>query len=289
MWVWSKLSAAQWVDAWEERFRGDPNLVINVLKGGRRVRVELFCAKQAAAEEVRERFGGSVRELHRDDWVKPAPVRPPLKIRDRLLVTAETRVSELAALRREHADRLVISIPAEMAFGTGDHATTASCLRMLVDIAGDRGWAGEGAAVERVADLGTGSGVLAVAARLLGSGPVDACDFDPFAVEVARRNVGRHGLGGIVVVQRDVLAWKPRRRYQVVVANLFSSVLIEALPVIGKLLDPGGDLVCSGILRSQAWELFEAAAARGIGFSKVVRRGKWVSARGGWMEDLAES
>jgi ribosomal protein L11 methyltransferase len=181
----------------------------------------------------------------------------------------------------------VISIPAEMAFGTGDHATTASCLRMLADIARERGWSGARAGVERVADLGTGSGVLAITARVLGSGPVDACDFDPFAVEVARRNVARHGLDGIEVAERDVLGWKPRRRYQVVVANLFSSVLIEALPVIGSLLAPDGALVCSGILGAQAWGVFEAAAARGIGFSKVARRGKWVSARGGWMAELA--
>ena len=59
--------------------------MISVLKGGKRARVELFCGSRAAAEEVRERFGGAVRELHRDDWVKPPPVRPPIKIRDRLL------------------------------------------------------------------------------------------------------------------------------------------------------------------------------------------------------------
>jgi len=287
MWVWSKLSAAKWADAWEERFRGDPNLVISVLKGGKRVRVELFCGSNAAAEEVRARFGGMVRELHRDDWVKPPPVRSPIKIRDRLVVTPETRKRELARIHRDFPGRGVISIPAEMAFGTGDHATTASCLRMLVDVSRERGWSQEEASADRVADLGTGSGVLAVAARMLGSGAVDACDFDPFAVEVARCNVERHGLNGVEVTQCDVLKMRPRRRYQVVVANLFSSVLIEALPVLRKLLAQGGDLVCSGILHAQAWDVFEAAAASGIGFSKVVRRGKWVSARGGWMNELA--
>lgn len=275
------------MDAWEERFRGDPNLVISVLKGGQRVRVELFCSERAAAEEVRERFGGAVRELHRDDWVKPPPVRPPIRIRDRLLVTSETRKRELARIQREFPGRGLISIPPEMAFGTGDHATTSSCLRMLADVARERDWSPEERAKGRVADLGTGSGVLAVAARMLGSGPVDACDFDPFAVEVARRNVERHGLDGIKVAQCDVLKLRPRRRYEVVVANIFSSVLIEALPVLRRLLAGGGDLICSGILHAQAWEVFEAAAATGIGFSKVVRRGKWVSARGGWMEELA--
>jgi ribosomal protein L11 methyltransferase len=287
MWVWSKLSAAKWADAWEERFRGDPNLVISVLKGGRRVRVELFCGERKAAEEVCERFGGTVRELHRDDWIKPPPVRPPIKIRDRLLVTAEARKREVAGIRREFPGRGVISIPPEMAFGTGDHATTSTCLRMLADVARERGWSPGETSKDRVADLGTGSGVLAVAARMLGSGPVDACDFDPFAVQVAARNVERHGLDGIKVAQCDVLKMRPRSRYDVVLANLFSSVLIEALPVLRKLLARGGELICSGILHAQAWEVFEASASHGIGFSKVVRRGKWVSARGGWMNELA--
>lgn len=57
--------------------------------------------------------------------------------------------------------------------------------------------------------------------------------------------------------------------------------------MIAKSLAKSGDLVVSGILATQAWEVFEAAAKEGLGFSKVVKKGKWVSARGGWFEDLA--
>jgi len=280
MWVWEKLSAAQWMDAWEERFHGNPNLVVHVLKGGKTVRVEVFCARKAEAEAIRERFGGRIKPLRRADWQRPVEVPPPLKIRDRFLVTQETAEQRLKALARGHPGRELIRIPPEMAFGTGDHATTSTCLRFLVDIARERGagWS--------CADLGCGTGVLAIAARKLGADPVFACDFDPFAVDVTGRNLERNGVSGVEVRELDLLKWKPRTGYDVVLANLFSTVLIEAFPVIAKLVRPGGELVLSGILASQAWGVFEAAARTGFGFPKVVRKGKWVTARGGWLDDL---
>ena len=82
-------------------------------------------------------------------------------------------------------------------------------------------------------------------------------------------------------------AWKPRKKgYDVVMANLFSTVLIEAWPVIARSLAPGGDLIVSGILATQAWDVFTAAAANGLGFTKVIKKGKWVTARGGHLTDL---
>lgn len=114
-----------------------------------------------------------------------------------------------------------------------------------------------------------------------------ACDFDPFSVKAAQRNAERNGTPDIRVRKQDVLTWKPRKKgYDVVAANLFSTVLIEAWPVIAKALAPKGDLIVSGILASQAWEVFKEAAAEGLAFPKVIRRGKWVSARGGHLADL---
>lgn len=282
MWVWEKLSAAKWLDAWEDRFHGNPNFVVHVLKGGKTVRVEVFCESEEEAQKIVGIFGGRVRELKSADWQKPAEVPPPLKVRDRFLVTQEADEAKLAAMRAEHPDREVLSIPPEMAFGTGDHATTSTVLRMLVDLGRERGegWS--------CADLGCGTGLLAIAARKLGADPVFACDFDPFAVKVTERNGPRNGVQGIEVAEIDVLDWKPETAYDVVLANIFSTVLIQAFPVLTKLLRPGGDLVLSGILASQAWEVFEQAARHGFGFPKVVKKGKWVTARGGWMADLVD-
>lgn len=285
MFVWSKLSAVQWIDAWEERFAGNPNLVIEYLKGGRSIRLRLFCETENAATAVREQFGGTVSKVSGADWQTPVKPPRPLKVRDVFLLTAETRPRELDVIRRAHPKRHCISIPPEMAFGTGDHATTSTCLRLLVDISRERRkspWS--------VADLGTGTGVLAIAACKLGAAEVYACDFDPFAVAAANRNAARNDTPALVPVEQDVLKWKPRKAgYDVVLANLFSTVLIEAWPVIAKSLAPQGDLVVSGILATQAWDVFTAAAANGLGFTKVIRKGKWVTARGGHLRNLIQA
>ncbi|MES2659455.1 MAG: 50S ribosomal protein L11 methyltransferase [Verrucomicrobiota bacterium] len=282
MFVWSKLSAIRWMDAWEERFAGNPNLVIEIIKGGKSIRIQLFCETKKAAEAITKQFGGSVRQMAGSEWSKPVAPPRPLKVRDVFLLTAENRPKELAALKKANPKREIIVIPPEMAFGTGDHATTSTCLRLLVDVARARkgtDWT--------VADLGTGTGVLAIAARKMGSGETYACDFDPFAVAVGVRNIERNGTPEIQMKEQDVLKWKPRKKgYDVVMANLFSTVLIEAWPVIAKSLAPKGDLIVSGIIATQAWEVFKAAAASGLGFTKVIKKGKWVTARGGHLADL---
>lgn len=283
MFVWSKLSAARWEDAWEERFAGNPNFVMEYLKGGRSLRLRLFCKNEREARAVVARFGGGYRKMAGGEWRKPVEMPRPVKVRDAFLVTGESTAAALRKLAAEHPRRDIISIPPEMAFGTGDHATTASCLRLLVDAArarpADRPWT--------CADLGTGSGLLAIAASKLGAAEVFACDFDPFAVRVAERNAKRNGTPTLSVGEQDVLRWKPRKKgYDLVLANLFSTVLIEAWPVIAKSLAPRGDLIVSGILASQAWDVFAAAASNGLGFTTVIRKGKWVTARGGHMADL---
>ena len=282
MFVWSKLSASKWMDAWEERFAGNPNLVIEMIKGGKSIRIRLFCGSQLEADAIFSQFGGSVRKMANSEWNKPVAPPRPLKVRDVFVLTAENRPKELAALKNANPNREIIVIPPEMAFGTGDHATTSTCLRLLVDVARSRkgtDWT--------VADLGTGTGVLAIAARKLGSGETFACDFDPFAVAVGVRNIERNGTPEIQMREQDVLKWKPRiKGYDVVLANLFSTILIEAWPVIAKSLAPGGNLIVSGILATQAWEVFTAAAGSGLGFTKVIKKGKWVTAQGGHLNDL---
>ena len=282
MWIWSKLSAANWMDAWEERFAGNPNLVIECLKGGKSIRIRVFCQTEKEAKAIVARFGGSVRPVARADWQAPVAPPRPVKVRDVLLLTAATQPREIAAIQRQHPRRHIISIPPEMAFGTGDHATTSTCLRLLVDTARQRKnthWS--------LADLGTGTGVLAIAARKLGASDVFACDFDPFAVAAATRNASRNHTPEILTKEQDLLRWKPRKKaYDVVMANLFSTVLIEAWPVIAKALAPAGDLIVSGILAKQAWDVFTAAAQHGLGFTKVITKGKWVTARGGHFDDL---
>ena len=277
MWVWSKLAALKWEDAWEERFYGNGNAVLTRLKGGRSVRVDVYCEEEGEALEIAAQFGGSVKEVADRNWAALSAVPgPPIKIRDSLLLTAEVTPSKLRELLLLNEGRVVVSIPPEMAFGTGDHPTTAACLRFLADEARARKggrW--------RMLDLGCGSGVLAIAANLLGAEECEALDFDRKAVEIARHNVERNGAQEVRVEEADLREWRVERQYEVVVANLFADVLQASFGKIRRTLGPGSAFILSGVLREQWPETEEAARTAGLAFEIVKKKGKWVSAKGG--------
>lgn len=273
MWLWSKLSSAKWRDAWEERLQllAGTSLVITEIPGKPTVRLEMYCQRQADAERIRKNFGGSVRAFKNRNWAALAvPQIEPIKIRDRFLVVSETDETTLARHRAAHPGRELLVIPVEMAFGTGDHPTTATCLRLMCD----RTLAGK-----RVLDLGCGTGILALAARKLGAGRVLAVDFDPEAVAASRRNARRNGVRGVTFERRDVLAWTPDEApFDLILANIFADVLTASFPKMKRLLAPGGTLILSGILHTSAPDLLEEGRRRGFRFTRVIQRGKWVTA-----------
>lgn len=282
IWSWSKLSPTKWEDAWSERIAGNPNAVITKIKGGKTVRITVYCDLEEDALALKEYFGGSVREIKTRDWVaaQNREKRPPLKIRNSLVITEQSSVETLAALRREFPGRHILSVPAEMAFGTGEHATTSACLRFIADFAHAR----RGTAWS-ITDIGCGTAVLAIAALELGAEHATAFDFDPMAVEVARHNMERNAVTTeqLDLFVGDVFKWLPSARQQgdLVVANLFSTILQRAFPQIIAAMKKDALLIISGILASQ-WEETKAAAERhGLTFDRVVKRGKWITAKGG--------
>ena len=280
MFIWSKLSSPKWEDAWQERFYSDgqTNAVISQLKGGKSIRIEVYCEDRDHAEAIQKLFGGSVRELKQENWaaMKPPP-RGPIKIRQRLVISEESEPSAIAQVGAANPGREVIAIPAQMAFGTGDHATTATCLRFLVDIAGEIGsedWT--------MLDVGCGSGILAIAAKRLGARSVEGFDYDPHAVTVALENAARNGVAEQVeFFERDLLGWKPRpsEQWNCVCANVFADILAAAAPTLAKVLEPGGHLVVSGILREHADECLAALRAEGFEVIEIKTIGKWTTAR----------
>ena len=267
MLTWRKLTSAKWEDAWIERlqFVGATRLIVVRLPSRKSLRIEAYALTRKEADGLVKQFGGQIREI-KDKPISEPVARKPLAIRDRLWVvdTAETA-------RHLDDSRPVLIIPAAMAFGTGDHATTASCLRLLCDLAASQ------KAPWDFLDLGTGSGILAIAARKLGARKAEGCDFDPHAVRTAKENVLLNAAGPIPMRKTDVLQWTPTRTWDVVAANLFSQVLIKAADTITAAVRPGGVLILSGILLIQEKEVTEAFQKRGFAFQKVVRKGKWVS------------
>ncbi|MBK1854829.1 50S ribosomal protein L11 methyltransferase [Verrucomicrobiaceae bacterium 5K15] len=278
MWVWSKLSGAKWMDAWEDRFYGNPNAVISKLKSQKTVRVEVYTETEEEAEKIKAQFGGSTRKLVHQNWAAMSePERPPIRIRSSVIISGSRDDDARESLQQQFPGRHIIQIPADMAFGTGDHATTSTCLRLVTDIAAERKRAGHD---WKLLDLGSGSGVIAIAARMLGAGYCHGMDFDPQAVKVAKRNVERNGVDQVKMTENDVLKWQPDGQWPVVVANMFSTILQQAFPIIVKAMEKDADLVVSGILNDQWQETLEVAQENGLDFQQVIHKGKWTTARG---------
>jgi ribosomal protein L11 methyltransferase len=124
-------------------------------------------------------------------------------------------------------------------------------------------------------DLGTGAGILAIAAAAFGAGRVEAIDYDPVAVRIAKKNASTNGFSNIQVSRSNVLNLTIRRPFDVVLANLFTDVLIAAAPRIARAIKSGGWLIFSGILREQAPEVAKAFEAQGFSESRITMRGKW--------------
>jgi len=161
---------------------------------------------------------------------------------------------------------VAIVIEPGMAFGTGDHPTTALCLGAIDELMATRPGAS-------VLDVGTGSGVLAIAARRLGAGRVVGNDIDPIAVRIARENARDNGTPELEIVDRPVE--RIAGTFDIVVANLFANVLCQLAPRLVARTAPGGVLLLSGILQPQLEEVEQAFAREGV--QRVERRlqGEW--------------
>jgi ribosomal protein L11 methyltransferase len=158
-------------------------------------------------------------------------------------------------------------IPASLAFGTGEHATTAMSLRFLEQVTRrwKRGWS--------LADLGTGSGILALAAKYFGADLAIGVDNDSAAISMAKSNARLNKIRGAAFQLGDVHRWTPAQKTDVITANLYSDLLIEILP---KLRGDGW-LIFSGILRSQKHEFVRALQRNHLDVVDMKRRGKWMA------------
>ena len=164
----------------------------------------------------------------------------------------------------------IIEMDPGMAFGTGHHATTSLCMELLRD-------GMENAANESVLDVGSGTGVLAMAAALWGADSVMGIDNDPVAVEVAVKNVQLNGLGERVKMEVTPLE-DLSGTYSVVVANIIHDVLISMVEDFARLTEKNGTLILSGLLKGQQVESIRAAVEeRGFLLERDVSREEWAA------------
>lgn len=276
--VWSKRVSARLEEQWRARLAWlpDEKVVVSANPAAPSVvRLQVFDVTPAEAEQLEAAFGGQVRELRQDAWFNADQgSQKPLRVKDALLVTNSEAAWKRA--QAEFPDRPSILVPPGMAFGTGEHATTLTALRRLAETAAtfrrrkNKAW--------RCCDAGCGTGVLSIAAEKLGAESVDAFDFDPTAVEVTQENLAVNGCKRVRVWQQNVLEWQPPAPgYDVLLANIYGDVLVQAMPILKQALAPTGMLIVSGILRSQAPAVWNAARDNGLQVPIVRRVGKWVT------------
>ncbi len=278
MWHWHLNESATQEEQWQERCENIANAVISQGFASNRIDIDIYWDSHEETLIFAACHGGEIEVMDDTDWVAAtAPEKlPPLLIRQQIVISQSEDAQLLEELQKRYPKRIILSFPAERAFGTGDHATTSTCLRLLCDFSkqqGSKEWV--------LTDIGCGTGVLALAGVRLGAKHALSFDFDPNAVEIAARNIARNGgAESIELFQADVFEWSPseEQKADLVLANLFSTVLQAAFPRIKAAMKSGASLIISGILREQADETIAAAEAQGLVLDKKIVRGKWATA-----------
>jgi ribosomal protein L11 methyltransferase len=163
-------------------------------------------------------------------------------------------------------DDAIIELDPGAAFGTGAHPSTTLCLEALEDLV---------TSGTKVLDVGTGSGILAIAAGRLGAGKVLGVDTDPIAVRVANENVALNRLSHTITIVEGTASKGEFGAYDIVVANIIANVLINLAEALHGALQPGGRLITSGIIRGRVAEVRQALAATGFKKISSRRSGAW--------------
>ncbi len=302
MFVWRRRASTVWLAANEVPLGEVANQRLAIISrpGRKNAIAEIADSSRRDLEKIRSRFGGTIEQLPHD-WLKEfsrSQKSEPIKIGNRLTI-----YRSVTSKNRSRNKNRSLLIPAGAAFGTGEHATTAMSLRLLERCT--RFWGAQAASLlgsaasrtlfkrsssascrrvqagslrspepERtLLDLGTGSGILALAAARFGAKRVIAIDDDPVAIATARENARRNKLDNIDFRIADVRRWPFPPRSEIITANLFSELLIEILPKLKR----AQRLILSGILRDQEAQLVRALKRNGIVIVEMRRRGKWIA------------
>ncbi|MDD2900053.1 MAG: 50S ribosomal protein L11 methyltransferase [Desulfuromonadaceae bacterium] len=202
-----------------------------------------------------------------EDWSSSWKVHfKPLRVGTRLLIVPTWEdVIELPG-------DLVIRIDPGMAFGTGGHETTRLCLELLESVMADKSLT----AVPSLLDLGTGSGILAMAANLLGAGRILALDIDPDAIVVARDNIALNNMAGRIECGTEPLE-SLSESFDVILANILAEELVRLAPSLTARMTLGGSLILSGILSEKEQLVFSGFSTQSLKYIRTIRAGEWVA------------
>jgi ribosomal protein L11 methyltransferase len=255
--------------SWEitDLVAGDPAWV--VVKGwladegdveGARIRLEERLAS------IRELGLGTIEPpayawVQEEDWANAWKAYfKPTRVGERLMIIPSWESYELKP------QDLPLYLDPGMAFGTGTHPTTSLCLRKLEAVVQPG---------MRVLDVGTGSGILAIAAARLGAAPVVGIDIDPVAVRVAKENAERNGV--TIDVRAGTLDQVETDECDLIIANIIASIIIDILPDVASRMKMGGKFLASGIIAEKKQAVADAMTATWLLPIEIREEGGWVA------------
>ncbi|MGE7759199.1 50S ribosomal protein L11 methyltransferase [Peribacillus sp. NPDC097895] len=206
----------------------------------------------------------SISEVNEEEWATAwKKYYNPVKISERFTIVPTwedyTPVS---------SDELIIELDPGMAFGTGTHPTTVMCIQALERTvrSGDL-----------VVDVGTGSGVLSIAAALLDAKKIQSLDLDEVAVQSAMQNVELNNVQDRVTVSQGNLLDGVNEQADVVVANILAEVIMRFTDDVAKVVKPGGYFIASGIIQPKKQDVKDAIIASGFTVEETILMEDWVA------------
>ena len=176
------------------------------------------------------------------------------------------RLAIVPSWQEYDTDRVKLILDPGLAFGTGGHETTSLCLEAL----DERVMGGE-----RVLDIGTGSGILAIAALKLGAGSAEGVDIDPVAVRTAGENAALNGVADKLTVLVGDLSDKASGRYDIITANIVANAIISLAPAVPGLMAENATFIASGIIDSRKDEVIAGLEKAGLSVVEVKEKRGW--------------
>ncbi|PYZ98695.1 50S ribosomal protein L11 methyltransferase [Alteribacter lacisalsi] len=206
----------------------------------------------------------SLSEVNEEEWATAwKKYYKPVKVSDRITITPTWEEYEKVSDKE-----LIIELDPGMAFGTGTHPTTVLCIQALEKYI-QKG--------DQVLDVGTGSGVLSIAAAKLGAQSVLAMDLDDVAVQTANINVKLNKAQDVVSIKQNNLLEGVEERPDLIVANILAEVIVRMTDDAYAKLNPGGTLITSGIISAKREMVKEALKASGFTIAEVIEMEDWLA------------
>ncbi|WP_226656817.1 50S ribosomal protein L11 methyltransferase [Pseudalkalibacillus hwajinpoensis] len=205
-----------------------------------------------------------ISEVNEEEWATAwKKYYKPVKISERITITPTWEDYQPVT-----TDEIIIELDPGMAFGTGTHPTTVLCVQALEKIIQPG---------QRVIDVGTGSGVLSIAAASLGADSVDALDLDEIAVKSAALNTKLNKVHHKINVSQNNLLEGVEESYDVIVANLLSEIIVRFTDDVARVLKPGGAFITSGIITAKKQEVKQSIMDQGLEIEETLQMEDWVA------------